>query len=113
MKFSGLGINPVFNTRNPELPVGLKVCNIGCGYVFDVIYIQHYRILGPLAMPMPSSRYAFLLRPVAPIQSLLKVWFRDLAFRNGVYQCQPSQDVEKKFEVRPRVCTESLTKAFL
>ncbi|KIJ69021.1 hypothetical protein HYDPIDRAFT_178940 [Hydnomerulius pinastri MD-312] len=33
--------------------------------------------------------------------AFLQVWFRDLAFRNGVYQCQPSQDTENKFEDSP------------
>ncbi|KAL4067914.1 hypothetical protein J3A83DRAFT_4097639 [Scleroderma citrinum] len=33
--------------------------------------------------------------------AFIQVWFRDLAFRNGVYQCQPSQDAEKKFEDSP------------
>lgn len=33
--------------------------------------------------------------------AFLQVWFRDLAFRNGVYQCQPLQDAEKKFEDSP------------
>lgn len=29
----------------------------------------------------------------------LEVWFRDLAFRRGIYQCQPSHDTENGFEV--------------
>ncbi|KAI6118845.1 hypothetical protein EV401DRAFT_2057534 [Pisolithus croceorrhizus] len=33
--------------------------------------------------------------------AFLQVWFRDLTFRNGVYQCQPLQDTEKKFEDSP------------
>jgi len=55
----------------------------------------------------------FLLWPAVAIQHPLKVWFRDLAFRNGVYQCQPSQDVEKKFEVRSSICSESLYRRLL
>ncbi|KAH7889396.1 hypothetical protein F5I97DRAFT_1801122 [Phlebopus sp. FC_14] len=35
--------------------------------------------------------------------AFLQVWFRDLAFRNGVYQCQPSQDTENK------ICEPNLT----
>lgn len=31
MKVSELGINPMLNARDPELPVGLKVCNVGGG----------------------------------------------------------------------------------
>ncbi|KAG8217868.1 hypothetical protein J3R82DRAFT_6034 [Butyriboletus roseoflavus] len=33
--------------------------------------------------------------------AFLQVWFRDLAFRRGVYQCQPSQDTENSFEDSP------------
>ncbi|KAF8843558.1 cysteine proteinase [Paxillus ammoniavirescens] len=33
--------------------------------------------------------------------AFLQVWFRDLAFRHGVYQCQPSQDPESNFEDSP------------
>ncbi|KAH7913760.1 hypothetical protein BJ138DRAFT_1145448 [Hygrophoropsis aurantiaca] len=33
--------------------------------------------------------------------AFLQVWFRDLAFRNGVYQCQPSQDTDNNFEDSP------------
>lgn len=33
--------------------------------------------------------------------AFLQVWFRDLAFRNGVYQCRPIQDDKKKFEDSP------------
>jgi hypothetical protein len=29
-----------------------------------------------------------------------QVWFRDLAFRSGVYQCQPTPDAAHHFEVR-------------
>jgi hypothetical protein len=29
----------------------------------------------------------------------IEVWFRDLAFRSGVYQCQPSPDQQVSFEV--------------
>ncbi|KAI8998686.1 cysteine proteinase [Trametes punicea] len=31
----------------------------------------------------------------------LQVWFQDLLFREGVYQCQPSQDSEHTFEESP------------
>ncbi|THH17534.1 hypothetical protein EW146_g3292 [Bondarzewia mesenterica] len=31
----------------------------------------------------------------------IQVWFQDLAFRNGVYRCQPSQDKENAFEESP------------
>lgn len=30
-----------------------------------------------------------------------KVWFQDLAFRSGVYQCQPSIEGQQKFEDSP------------
>lgn len=33
--------------------------------------------------------------------AFIQVWFRDLAFRNGVYMCQPSQDKEDVFEDSP------------
>ncbi|KAF9218284.1 cysteine proteinase, partial [Gyrodon lividus] len=33
--------------------------------------------------------------------AFFQVWFRDLAFRHGVYQCQPSQDPENNFEDSP------------
>ncbi|KAG6376492.1 hypothetical protein JVT61DRAFT_2485 [Boletus reticuloceps] len=33
--------------------------------------------------------------------AFLQVWFRDLAFRRGVYQCQPSHDTENDFEDSP------------
>ncbi|KAF9246150.1 hypothetical protein BU15DRAFT_39647 [Melanogaster broomeanus] len=33
--------------------------------------------------------------------AFLQVWFRDLAFRDGVYQCQPSSDAENNFEDSP------------
>lgn len=33
--------------------------------------------------------------------AFLQVWFRDLTFRNGIYQCQPLQDTERKFEDSP------------
>ncbi|EGO18657.1 hypothetical protein SERLADRAFT_418842 [Serpula lacrymans var. lacrymans S7.9] len=33
--------------------------------------------------------------------AFLQVWFRDLAFRSGVYQCQPSQDTEHEYEDSP------------
>lgn len=41
---------------------------------------------------------------VIPTYGGLEVWFRDLAFRHGVYQCQPSQDTENSFEVCFRLC---------
>ncbi|KAI0064483.1 cysteine proteinase [Artomyces pyxidatus] len=31
----------------------------------------------------------------------IQVWFQDVPFRNGVYQCQPSQDGEHSFEDSP------------
>ncbi|KAF8557305.1 cysteine proteinase [Imleria badia] len=33
--------------------------------------------------------------------AFLQVWFRDLAFRRGVYQCQPSHDTENGYEDSP------------
>ncbi|TFY67092.1 hypothetical protein EVG20_g4062 [Dentipellis fragilis] len=33
--------------------------------------------------------------------AFIQVWYQDLAFRNGVYQCQPSQDKEHSFEDSP------------
>ena len=36
MKASDLGLNPILNSRDPELPVGLKVCR-----TFFVIYAYH------------------------------------------------------------------------
>ncbi|KAG9318845.1 hypothetical protein JVU11DRAFT_949 [Chiua virens] len=66
IKTSDLCSNPILNSRDPELPVGLK--NLG------------------------ATCYA---------NAFLQVWFRDLAFRRGVYQCQPSQDTENSFEESP------------
>ncbi|KAI0044824.1 cysteine proteinase [Auriscalpium vulgare] len=31
----------------------------------------------------------------------IQVWFQDIPFRNGVYQCQPSQDKDHSFEESP------------
>ncbi|KAF5315656.1 hypothetical protein D9611_004911 [Ephemerocybe angulata] len=33
--------------------------------------------------------------------SSLQVWFRDIAFRNGVYQCQPPEDNQDRFKDSP------------
>ena len=46
-----------------------------------------------------SSKLSILGLPFFT-NSLLKVWFRDFAFRNGVYQCQPPPHSSSKFEVR-------------
>ncbi|TFY82365.1 hypothetical protein EWM64_g1642 [Hericium alpestre] len=32
--------------------------------------------------------------------AFIQVWYQDLAFRNGVYQCQPSQDTDHAFELQ-------------
>ncbi|KAJ7581164.1 hypothetical protein C8J56DRAFT_866417 [Mycena floridula] len=66
-KLTRLGENPTFDSKEPDLPVGLK--NLG------------------------ATCYA---------NASLQVWFRDLAFRRGVYLCEPSSKVsEERFKDSP------------
>jgi ubiquitin carboxyl-terminal hydrolase 48 len=50
----------------------------------------------------------FSLHHLELIRISAKVWFRDLAFRNGVYMCQPSQDKEDVFEVSEQMVHEGI-----
>jgi ubiquitin carboxyl-terminal hydrolase 48 len=102
LKASDLGFNPVLNARDPELPVGLKVeQNIVLSEIVQqVILIYAIQNLGATCYANAFIQVCvFLLHHLELIRISAKVWFRDLAFRNGVYMCQPSQDKEDVFEV--------------
>ncbi|KAI6138857.1 hypothetical protein EDD17DRAFT_1782678 [Pisolithus thermaeus] len=77
LKASDLGFNPMINARDPDLPVGLK---------------SNRAATNMIEQNLGATCYA---------NAFLQVWFRDFTFRNGVYQCQPLQDTEKKFEDSP------------
>ncbi|KAF8163463.1 hypothetical protein B0H34DRAFT_795175 [Crassisporium funariophilum] len=67
LKAAKLGENPSYDSREPDLPVGLR--NLG------------------------ATCYA---------NASLQVWYRDLAFRSGVYQCKPPKDMpEDKYKESP------------
>ncbi|KAF4603807.1 hypothetical protein EYR38_004223 [Pleurotus pulmonarius] len=67
IKMVAMGEDPLLDSRDPDVPVGLK--NLG------------------------ATCYA---------NAFLQVWFRDLAFRAGVYECAPSQDTtEDKYKESP------------
>ncbi|KAI6045712.1 hypothetical protein EDC04DRAFT_2877115 [Pisolithus marmoratus] len=87
MKASDLGFNPMLNARDPELPVGLKVRGVRSPFT---------NFNGDAANMTEQN-----LGATCYANAFLQVWFRDLTFRNGVYQCQPLQDTEKKFEDSP------------
>ena len=100
IKASDLSLNPILSSRDPELPVGLKV---GCGLVHDfmqIIFVHATQNLGATCYANAFLQVCILgyVPGVAPHQGL-EVWFRDLAFRRGVYQCQPSHDTENSSEV--------------
>ncbi|KDQ34247.1 hypothetical protein PLEOSDRAFT_152885 [Pleurotus ostreatus PC15] len=67
IKMMAMGEDPLLDSRDPDVPVGLK--NLG------------------------ATCYA---------NAFLQVWFRDLAFRAGVYKCVPSEDTtEDKYKESP------------
>ncbi|KAF8798163.1 cysteine proteinase [Phlegmacium glaucopus] len=67
LKAAKLGENPSYESREPDLPVGLK--NLG------------------------ATCYA---------NASLQVWYRDLAFRAGVYHCKPPEGIsEDKYQESP------------
>ncbi|KAF8077825.1 hypothetical protein FPV67DRAFT_1557276 [Lyophyllum atratum] len=73
MKAVGLEDNPALWTREPDFPIGLKHL------------IHKEQNLG-------ATCYA---------NASLQVWFRDLAFRAGVYECKPSDETDNRFKESP------------
>jgi ubiquitin carboxyl-terminal hydrolase 48 len=98
LKASNLGDNPILDAREPDLPVGLKVWRAG--------FVQHI-LTGRCEQNLGATCYANAFLQVSvlfpsifeTLTQFNQVWFRDLAFRDGVYRCQPSQDMENQFEV--------------
>ena len=107
IKASDLGLNPIFNSRDPDLPVGLKVFLVHD--FMQIIYICAAQNLGATCYANAFLQVCILddVRGV-PAYGGVEVWFRDLAFRRGVYQCQPSHDTENAFEVRYHLCNLKL-----
>lgn len=101
IKASDLGLNPILNSRDPELPVGLKV---GHGRPIrgpmPITYVRATQNLGATCYANAFLQVGILAHAlgITPYEGP-EVWFRDLAFRRGVYQCQPSHDTENDFEV--------------
>lgn len=111
LKASDLGFNPVLNARDPELPVGLKVeQNIVLSEIVQrVILIHAIQNLGATCYANAFIQVGiFSPHHLELIRTSAKVWFRDLAFRNGVYMCQPSQDKEDVFEVGEQMINECI-----
>jgi hypothetical protein len=92
--------NPLLDARDPDLPVGLKVHT--SLIILSCINLSSTFPHRTLEQHVMQTHFFKFVSSPASLQLELyipQVWFRDLAFRSGVYRCQPSQDTEHMFEV--------------
>ncbi|KAF8969843.1 hypothetical protein BDZ97DRAFT_1956803 [Flammula alnicola] len=82
-KAAKLGRDPSQHSREIDLPVGLKV----------VIILSSLAINKSIFKNLGATCYA---------NASLQVWYRDLAFRSGVYSCEPPDSItEEKYKESP------------
>lgn len=101
IKAHSVGENPNVDTRDGQTPIGLKVCRLlvlparsGANFGAEPRCHMLRQCLSPGIPPGKQEKLACL-------RTSAQVWFQDIHFRKGVYECQPTQEAQHPFEVRP------------
>ena len=99
LKLAKLGDNPYHNSRDAETPVGLKVgSSLPLVVSIDIFALEPWSHV--LCQRFPSGGCILGNTHLHGGSSCpCQVWYQDLPFRSGVYQCLPSPDEQTKFEV--------------
>jgi len=88
----------MLDSRDPDLPVGLRV-----GLLLDKRNLTSLSIqnLGATCYANASLQVRLKMHTFPSVRQLIpcQVWYRDLAFREGVYRCQPPHGTEDRFKV--------------